>query len=116
MLILHRKKRLICPFILPKHYLIITSSGSHTDTREVIKATITNGVDNQSIIKNLGKHISERRCLCDKIPVFDKSFMSPFSDNADEFYHFKLHDTQYMNKEGLVHFCIRAKASRRYFF
>ena len=43
------------------------------------------------------------------IPVFDKSFISPLADNADNFYNFHLLDTQYMNKRRLVHLSFTPK-------
>jgi len=43
------------------------------------------------------------------IPVFDKQFVSPFHDNADNYYNFKLLDTQYLSKKRLIHFAFTAK-------
>ncbi len=78
-------------------------------TREVIKATITNGVDNESLIKYLGSTYQNVNVYENTIPVFDKYFVSPFSDNADAFYNFKLQDTQYLNKKRLVHLMFQPK-------
>ena len=85
-------------------------------TREVIKATITNGLDNQSIIKNLGSTYQNVNVYDNQIPVFDKSFISPFSDNGDTYYNFKLQDTQYLNKKRLVHFFFTPKHPGATFF
>ncbi len=78
-------------------------------TREVIKASITNGIDNESLIKYLGNTYQNVNVYDNTIPVFDKYFISPFSDNGDAFYNFKLQDTQYLNKKRLVHFLFQPK-------
>ncbi len=78
-------------------------------TREEIKATITNGIDNQSIMKQLGGTYQNVDVYANTIPVFDKTFISPFGDNADNFYKFHLLDTQYLNKKRLVHFSFTPK-------
>lgn len=72
-------------------------------TREIIKATITNGIDNESIIKQLGATYQNINIYSNSIPVFDKIYVSPFSDKADNFYNFKLLDTQYLARKRLVH-------------
>ncbi|MEP6682018.1 MAG: DUF5686 family protein, partial [Parafilimonas sp.] len=43
------------------------------------------------------------------IPVFNKTYVSPFSDNADNYYNFKLLDTQYLAGKRLVHFAFTPK-------
>ncbi|HEY2727344.1 MAG TPA: DUF5686 family protein, partial [Parafilimonas sp.] len=78
-------------------------------TREVIKATITNGIDNESIIKQLGVTYQNVDVYDNSIPVFDKMYVSPFSDNADNYYNFKLLDTQYLAGKRLVHFAFTPK-------
>ena len=78
-------------------------------TREVIKATITNGIDNESIIKQLGATYQNVDVYQNSIPVFDKMYVSPLSDNADNFYNFKLLDTQYLGGKRLVHFAFTPK-------
>jgi hypothetical protein len=78
-------------------------------TREIIKATITNGIDNESLIKQLGATYQNVDVYSNSIPVFDKMFVSPLSDNADNFYNFKLLDTQYLAGKRLVHFAFIPK-------
>jgi hypothetical protein len=78
-------------------------------TREVIKATITNGIDNESVIKQLGATYQNVDVYGNSIPVFNKIYLSPFSDNADNFYNFKLLDTQYLAGKRLVHFAFTPK-------
>ena len=70
---------------------------------EYIKATKTNGIENESIIKELGGMYQNINIYNNYIPVFDKQFISPLNDNADKYYHFKLLDTQFLNKKRLVH-------------
>ncbi|HVX52336.1 MAG TPA: DUF5686 family protein [Chitinophagaceae bacterium] len=78
-------------------------------TREVIKAEITNGIDNESIMKQLGGTYQNVNVYDNTIPVFNKDFISPFNTNADNFYNFKLLDTQYLAKKRLVHFSFTAR-------
>ncbi|MEP6465645.1 MAG: DUF5686 family protein [Parafilimonas sp.] len=78
-------------------------------TREVIKATITNGLDNESVIKQLGVTYQNVDVYDNSIPVFDKMYVSPFSDNADNYYNYKLLDTQYLAGKRLVHFAFTPK-------
>jgi hypothetical protein len=78
-------------------------------TREVIKATITNGIDNESVIKQLGTTYQNVDVYNNSIPVFDKMYVGPLSDNADNFYNFKLLDTQYLAGKRLVHFAFTPK-------
>ena len=70
---------------------------------EFIKASKVNGVQNESIVKELGGMYQNVNVYKNFIPVFDKQFISPFNDNADRYYNFKLLDTQYLNKKRLVH-------------
>jgi hypothetical protein len=78
-------------------------------TREIIKATKTNGIDNESLVKQLGGTYQNVNIYDNFIPVFDKNFVSPFNTNADNYYNFKLLDTQYLNKKRLVHLRFTAK-------
>ncbi|MDE3234988.1 MAG: carboxypeptidase-like regulatory domain-containing protein [Bacteroidota bacterium] len=72
-------------------------------SREIIKASRTNGIDNESLIKQLGGMYQNVNIYSNFIPVFDKQYVSPFNDRADNYYNFKLLDTQYLNKKRLVH-------------
>jgi len=89
-------------------YLIETLSDyyyqkSPHKVKEVIKATKTNGIENESVIKQLGGMYQNIDVYSNFIPVFDKEFISPFNDNGSNYYNFKLLDTQYLNKKRLVH-------------
>ena len=85
-------------------------------TREVIKATITNGIDNESIIRQLGTTYQNVNVYSNLIPVFNKMYVGPFSDNADNYYNFKLLDTQYLGGKRLVHFSFMPKRPGGDFF
>ncbi len=85
-------------------------------TREVIKATEAYGLENASLLKNLGNTYQNVDVYDNSIPVFDKYFTSPFSNNADAFYNFKLKDTQYLNNRRLVHFFFSPKHPGATFF
>ena len=85
-------------------------------TREVIKATEAYGLENASTLKNLGNTYQNVNVYDNSIPVFDKYFTSPFSNNADAYYNFKLQDTQYLNKKRLVHFLFSPKHPGATFF
>lgn len=78
-------------------------------TREVIKASQTNGIDNESIIRQLGATYQNVDIYNNTIPVFDKSYLSPIGDNADNYYNFKLQDTQYLGGKRLVHLAFTPK-------
>lgn len=71
--------------------------------REVIKASRTNGIGIESVTKLLGGMYQQINVYNNFIPVFDKQFVSPFNDNGDAWYTFKLADTQYLNKKRLIH-------------
>jgi hypothetical protein len=72
--------------------------------REVFKATKTLGVNNESVTKLLGGMDQNINFYNNFIPVFDKLFISPISDHGDEYYNYKIADTQYVAGRRLVHF------------
>lgn len=80
-----------------------------TRIREVIKATITKGINNESLTRFLGNTYQNVNVYNNFIPVFDKLFVSPFNENADFYYNFKLLDTQYLKNKRLVHLQFSAK-------
>lgn len=85
-------------------------------TREIIKATITNGIDNESIIRQLGTTYQNINVYANQVPVFNKMYVGPFSDNADNYYNYKLLDTQYLGGKRLVHFSFTPKRPGGDFF
>jgi hypothetical protein len=77
--------------------------------REVIKAANTNGVENESIIKFLGGMDQNIDVYDNFIPVFDKQFVSPISDNGDAYYNYRVTDTQFINRRKFYHFVFTPK-------
>lgn len=77
--------------------------------REVIKAANTNGVENESIIKFLGGMDQNVNIYDNFIPVFDKQFISPASDNGDAYYNYRVADTQFINHHKFYHLVFTPK-------
>jgi hypothetical protein len=77
--------------------------------REVIHAANTNGVDNESIIKFLGGMDQNINVYDNFIPVLDKLFISPISDNGDAFYNYRVADTQFFNNHKFYHLVFTPK-------
>ena len=72
--------------------------------REVFKGSKTLGVNNESVSKLLGGMEQNVNFYSNFIPVFDKLFVSPISDNGDAYYNYKVTDTQYVGGRRLIHF------------
>ncbi len=77
--------------------------------REVILGSKALGVDNQSVSKLLGGMDQNVDFYRNFIPVFDKRFVSPASDNGDNYYNYKVVDTQYVNSRRLFHLIFTPK-------
>ncbi len=71
--------------------------------REIIKAANTNGVRNESILKLLGSMDQVVNVYNNFIPVMDKQFVSPISDNGDAYYNYRVADTQAINNNRYYH-------------
>ena len=71
--------------------------------REIIKAANTNGVKNESVLKLLGGMDQVVNVYNNFIPVFDKQFISPASDNGDYYYNYRVVDTQVINQQRFFH-------------
>ena len=71
--------------------------------REVIKAVNTNGVENESIIPFLGNMDQNISVYGNFIPVMNKQFVSPASDNGDAYYNYRVIDTQVVNQNRYYH-------------
>jgi hypothetical protein len=52
---------------------------------------------NESISKLLGVLNQNVSIYSDYVNVMDKDYISPFKDNADNYYHFSVPDTQIIN-------------------
>lgn len=83
---------------------------------EEIKHTKTNGIENESLIKELGGAYQNINVYKNVIPVFNREFISPFNTNADNYYTFKLADTAYLNGKRLVHLRFQPKHSNELTF
>lgn len=77
--------------------------------REVFRAVNTKGVDNASVARLLGGMDQVVNFYNNFIPVFDKQFVSPISDNGDQYYNYKIADTQYVAGKRLVHFLFQPR-------
>jgi hypothetical protein len=77
--------------------------------REVIKGSKTVGLDNESVIKYLGGMEQNIDFYNNFIPVFNKYFVSPLSDNGDFYYRYKIVDTQYVNSKRMLHLIFTPK-------
>lgn len=80
-----------------------------TRYREVIKATRTSGVNNESANKFLGGMYQNVNVYSNFIPVFDKQFVSPASDNGDGYYTYKVPDTQMVANRRFYHLTFTPK-------
>jgi hypothetical protein len=77
--------------------------------REVFKGVKTIGVNNESVSKFLGGMDQNINFYSNFIPVFDKEFISPLSDNGDNYYRYQVLDTQYVNGRRLIHMMFTPK-------
>lgn len=77
--------------------------------REIIKAANTNGVRNESMLKFLGGTDQNVNVYSNFIPVFDKQFVSPASDNGDKYYNYSVTDTQYIGRKAYFHLVFAPK-------
>ena len=77
--------------------------------REIIKAANTNGVENESIVKFLGGMDQNIDIYDNFIPVFDKQFVSPASDNGDAYYNYRVADTEFISHHKFYHLIFTPK-------
>jgi Family of unknown function (DUF5686)/CarboxypepD_reg-like domain len=71
--------------------------------KEVIKAQKADGIENESMSKFLGGMYQNINVYNNFLPVFDKDYASPLSDNGDVYYNYKVADTQYMGGRRFYH-------------
>ena len=77
--------------------------------REVFKAVKTIGINNESATKFLGGMEQNVNFYHNFIPVLDKKFISPISDFGDNYYKFRVLDTQYVAGRRLFHLSFTPK-------
>lgn len=71
-------------------------------SKEVIKASRTSGLDNESVSKFLGGMYANINVYDNYIPVFDKRFVSPISNSGQLFYNYRITDTQYVSNHRYI--------------
>jgi hypothetical protein len=71
--------------------------------REVFKATNASGMRNESVLKYIGGTDQVVNVYNNFIPVFDKEFISPISDNGDYYYNYHVIDTQVIANQRYFH-------------
>ncbi|MGZ5254577.1 MAG: DUF5686 family protein [Flavitalea sp.] len=71
--------------------------------REVFRASKVMGVNNESVAKLLGGMDQNVNFYSNFIPVMDKQFVSPISDNGDAYYNYKVLDTQFIGGRRFFH-------------
>lgn len=84
--------------------------------REEIKAVNTNGIKNESVVKFLGGMDQNINVYNNFIPVFDKQYISPVSDNGDGYYNYRVTDTQVVNKNRYYHLVFTPKRKGEHTF
>lgn len=62
--------------------------------KEFIKGSMVKGVNNENIVKYLGTLYQNVNIYKNYIPVFDKKFISPISNDGIFYYRYKIKDTQ----------------------
>ncbi len=76
---------------------------------ENIKASNTRGFIDESMSKLMGVMNQNVNIYNNFVNVMDKEFISPFNDNADNYYNFSVPDTQVVNGVKIFHFVFNAK-------
>jgi hypothetical protein len=77
--------------------------------REVFEAVNTVGVNNESVSKLLGGMDQNVNFYDNFIPVFDKLFISPIADNSEDYYNYKIADTQHLGGKRIIHLLFSPK-------
>ncbi len=72
-------------------------------TKEVIRAQKADGLENESMSKFLGGMYQNINAYSNFLPVFDKDFASPLSDNGDSYYNYRVADTQLLAGRRFYH-------------
>lgn len=67
--------------------------------REIIVASQISGVENESITQFMGQMYQDVNIYENTVAIFDKSFVSPISNNALAFYKFYLEDSTYIDNK-----------------
>ena len=76
---------------------------------ENVRASNTKGFKNESISRLTGVMNQNVNIYSNYVNVMDKDFISPFNDNADDYYQFSVPDTQIQGGKKIFHFVFRPK-------
>jgi len=77
--------------------------------REVFKGSKVMGINNESVSKLLGGMEQNINFYSNFIPVFDKQYVSPISDNGDAYYKYKVLDSQFVGGRRIIHMMFTPK-------
>jgi hypothetical protein len=78
-------------------------STSPYKVKEEIKAYITNGIKNETVMHFIGGVDQKINLYNDYVSLFGKEFISPLSSIGDRFYNYKGADTQTINQQKFYH-------------
>ena len=84
-------------------------SNNPDKTREEIKATITNGLKNETVMQFMSGVSQRVNAYEEYITIFSKEFISPLSSIGDRFYNYRGADTQTINKQKYFHLLFTPK-------
>ena len=93
----------ILPIYLIENISDYYAQSNPKKTREVIKASKTIGLKNESVSKFLGGMYQNINVYKNFIPIFDREYVSPISNDGDLYYNYKVPDTQYLGGKRLFH-------------
>jgi hypothetical protein len=82
------------PFFLTETFSDYYFQRDPKKQREFIRASQVKGVRNESIDQFLGSYHQSVNAYNNFLPVFDKRFVSPISDNGPFYYKYRIKDTQ----------------------
>jgi hypothetical protein len=77
--------------------------------REVIKASMIKGVNNENVVRYLGGLYQKMNIYDNYVPVLTKKYVSPISDDALFFYKYKIKDTQMARGHRVIRIQFRPK-------
>ena len=78
-------------------------SNDPRDTRELIKASQTHGIKNETVMQLIAGVNQKLNIYDNYMKVFGKEFISPISEFADKYYKFRGADTQYIKGIKVLH-------------
>jgi len=73
------------------------------NSREVIKATLTHGIQNETLMQFIGGVNQQLNIYDNYMRIFGKEFISPISEFGDKYYKYRGADTQYIDNSKVYH-------------